>query len=101
MGLEYEAGGAPWRDEYLYSLRRPAVEAHVDLALDGRVPVSFTSAENLTEVAVRFLKLHQIKVPLECALDGACGATAGDLIERMRRALADARERARPREGGS
>jgi len=50
---------------------------------------------------VRFLKLHQIKVPLECALDGACGATAGDLIERMRRALADARERARPREGGS
>lgn len=83
-------------------LRRPAVEAHVDLALDGRVRrVSFTSAENLTEVAVRFLKLHQIKVPLECALDGACGATAGDLIERMRRALADARERARPREGGS
>ncbi len=102
-GLEYEAGGAPWRDEYLYFLlRRPAVEAHVDLALDGRVRrVSFTSAENLTEVAVRFLKLHQIKVPLECALDGACGATAGDLIERMRRALADARERARPREGGS
>ena len=59
------------------------------------------SATVITEVAVRFLKLHQIKVPLECALDGACGATAGDLIERMRRALADARERARPREGGS
>ena len=83
-------------------LRRPAVEAHVDLALDGRVRrVSFTSAENLTEVAVRFLKLHQVKVPLECAPGDACGTTARDLIERMRRALADARERARPREGGS
>ena len=36
--------------------RERDVEAHVDLALDGRVRrVSFTSAENLTEVAVRSL----------------------------------------------